>query len=133
MSDFSATPDEPALLREAMGILDAWDVPYDEQPSLLGLPDRLRRRDYNKYRLGTRRPDDPDVLKRARLICRIHAATLTIFPFSEQSANLWVQVPQRPFGGKSALDMMRLHGLEGIRQVELAVDNQFYPLENVAP
>jgi hypothetical protein len=29
--------------------------------------------------------------------------------------------------------MMRLHGLAGIRQVELAIDNQFYPLENVAP
>lgn len=111
-----------------MQVLDAWDIPLEEQPAYLGLPANLRRRDYNKYRLGMILPDDPQVHERTRLILRIHRATLTLFPFSEESANLWVQVPQRPFGGKSALEMMRVYGLRGMHQVDLAVDNQFHPL-----
>jgi hypothetical protein len=117
-----------ALLREAIQVLDAWRVPFDDQPGYLGLPGDLRRRDYNKYRLGTVRPDSLEVYERARLLNRIHHATLTIFPFSEESANLWVQVPQRCFGGQSALEVMRQYGLPGMRQVDLAVDNQFHPL-----
>lgn len=116
------------MLLEAIRVLDAWRVSYEEQPVYLGLPPDLRRRDYNKYRLGMVWPEKPEIYERARLINRIHRATLTIFPFSEESANLWVQVPQRPFGGKSALEVMRQHGLAGLRQVDLAVDNQFHPL-----
>jgi hypothetical protein len=37
-------------------------------------------------------------------------------------------VPQRPFGGKSALEVIRQEGLDGMRKVDLAVDNQFHPL-----
>lgn len=128
MTDSSVLKQQKAVLREAIRVLDAWQVPFEEQPAYLGLPRGLRRRDYNKYRLGLTWPDKPEVYERARLINRIHRATLTIFPFSEESANLWVQVPQRPFGGQSALDVMRRLGLAGMRQVDLAVDNQFHPL-----
>lgn len=128
MTDFKAGPRDREELREAIRVLDAWAVPFEDQPALLGLPDDLRRRDYNKYRLGTVLPASREIFERARLINRIHLGTLTIFPFSEQAANLWVQVPQRPFGGQSALDIMRQFGLAGLRQVDLAVDNQFHPL-----
>ena len=128
MTDHSDPETQSTAFRDAMSILDAWQVPFDEQAGYLGLPQDLRRRDYNKYRLGMRRPDTGEVYERSRLINRIHDATLTLFPFSEDAANLWVQVPLRPFGGKSALDMMRLYGLRGMRQVDLALDNQYDPL-----
>ena len=128
MSDAFPGADEAAVLRDAMGILDAWGVSYDEQPAYLGLAGIRRRRDYNRLRLGSRTPHDPEVLQRARLIRRIHDATLTLFPFSEDSANLWVQVPLRRFGGRNALEVMRPGGLQGLRQVDLAVDSQFDPL-----
>lgn len=128
MTDRSDSKTQHSVFRDAMRVLDAWQVPFDEQARYLGLPQDLRRRDYNKYRLGMLSPDDGEVYERSRLINRIHGATLTLFPFSEDSANLWVQVPLRPFGGKSALDMMRLYGLRGMRQVDLALDNQYHPL-----
>lgn len=125
MPDYSSQSANADSLRNALQILAAWGVSYDDQPAYLGMPGNLSRRDYNKLRLGSRRPENPEVYARARLIQQIHQATLTIFPFSEPSANLWVQIPQRPFGGKSALDIIRVHGLEGMNQVSLAVDNQF--------
>lgn len=123
-------PREPRarLLSEAIRILDAWGVNFKEQPALLGLPDDYSKRAYNRIRLGTQFPSIDEPYERARLINRIHQATLTLFPFSEASANLWPQVPQRPFGGQSALDIMRRHGLAGMRKVDLAVDNQYHPL-----
>lgn len=128
MTDPSGIKQKKAALREAIQVLDAWGVPFEDQPAYLGLPSDLRRRDYNKYRLGTVLPDDLEVYERVRLINRIHRGTMTIFPFSEEAANLWVQVPQRPFGGQSALEVMRQYGLAGMRQIDLAVDNQFHPL-----
>lgn len=125
--DLSRNP-RARLLAEAIRILDAWRVSDKDQPSLLGLTDAEQGRAYNRIRLGTQQPKGDEVYERAYLINRIHQATLTIFPFSEDSANLWVQVPQRPFGGRSALDMMRLYGLSGMRKVDMAVDNQYHPL-----
>lgn len=117
------------LLAEAIRILDAWQVPFSEQPALLGLPDDSSKRSYNRIRLGTQPPSSSETYERAYLINRIHQATLTLFPFSEASANLWPQVPQRPFGGKTALEMMHQYGLAGMRKVDLAVDNQYHPLD----
>jgi len=128
MSDLISSNQKTLLLAEAIRILDAWSVSSGDQPGLLGLSDKLHGRDYNRIRLGTQQPTEDEVYERARMINRIHQATLTLFPFSEDSAHLWVQVPQRPFGGKSALDMMQAHGLSGMHQVDLAVDNQFNPL-----
>jgi len=128
MTDSLGREQKSLLLSEAIRILDAWHVSGQDQPDLLGLSDKFHGRAYNRVRLGTQQPQGEEVYERARLINRIHQATLTLFPFSEDSANLWVQVPQRPFGGKSALDIMRKHGLSGMRQVDLAVDNQYHPL-----
>ena len=125
----SASPNAQAqLFAEAIRILDAWRVATKDQPALLGITNADGGRAYNRIRLGTQEPKGDEVQERAYLINRIHAATLTIFPFSEDSANLWVQVPQRPFGDRSALDMMKLYGLSGMRKVDLAVDNQYHPL-----
>lgn len=128
MSALDPRDPKALLLSEAIRILDAWGVPLTEQPALLGLPDDYGKRPYNRLRLGTQFPSIDEPYERARLINRIHQATLTLFPFSEASANLWPQVPQRPFGGRSALDVMRLYGLAGMREVDLAVDNQYHPL-----
>ena len=105
------------LLRDASFVLDQWHVPIEQRASLLGLGE-MKARDFAKIANGMHTSDDPVVIETAAMILTIHSATLKMFPHSEMSANLWVDVPQHIFGGKSVLQLLQQYGLEGLKTVD---------------
>ena len=127
----TANPDSKrqltALLRDAIQVLDQWKVPQQQQPRLLGLGSDLKQREYNRYRLGTVMSRNAAVYHFAKKILHIDDATQKLFPYSLQSARLWVTVEQPLLGGKSSLDIILEQGSRGLEQISLMIDNQFDP------
>jgi hypothetical protein len=117
------TRDELVLLTQrAFRLLDAWEVPKNLQPGLLGLAPGARRREVNRYRLGTPLPQDRDCYQRIGLLLKIDNILRKLFPHSEVSANLWVTTPNLRFGNTTPLETMLREGISGIRQVEQSLN-----------
>jgi hypothetical protein len=110
------------LTQHAFRLLDAWHVPKDQQVGLLGLAHGLKKRQVNRYRMGTPLPSDGDCYQRIDVLFKIDGILRKLFPHSELSANLWVTTPNLRYGGYTPLDTM-LKGLNGIRQVERSLNS----------
>ncbi|MEJ2308760.1 MAG: hypothetical protein P8Z78_05490 [Gammaproteobacteria bacterium] len=122
-----------SLLRDAIHVLDQWKVPHTLQPVLLGLGDNLKPREYNRYRLGTALSSNARVYRMAKKILHIDDATQKLFPFSLESARIWVTVGQPMLGGKSSLDIILEQGAAGLDQIMLMIDNQYDPYSPPPP
>ena len=83
----------------------------------------LRRREVNRYRLGTPLPIDKDCYQRIALLLRIDNTLRKLFPHSVMSANLWVTTPNLRFGRETPLDTMLRAGFAGIQQVERSLNS----------
>jgi hypothetical protein len=122
-----------SLLRDAIHILDQWKVPLAQQPVLLGLGNDLKPREYNRYRLGTALSKNAAVYHLAKKILHIDDATQKLFPYSLQSARIWVSVEQPLLGGKSSLDIILEDGYRGLEQISQMIDNQYDPYSAINP
>lgn len=111
------------LIRCASLILSKWNVPLEQRSVLLGMGN-LKKREYVKILNGYREIDEETVLPSCKLIVKIHQATRQLFPFSEESAQLWMSIPQRNFDGISSLEMIRDKGFEGLRLIENLLDGE---------
>jgi hypothetical protein len=105
------------LAREVMRVLDAWGVEPEHRTILLGLPAGTRPRMLNRYRSGDPFPDDEALLLHAHSILAIQSAMESIFPHNVGVGGYWITTPNHFFGGKTPLDIMVIHGLEGMRRV----------------
>ena len=121
MHSLSVQDDQSRLTQRAFRLLDAWDIPKDQQVGLLGLAPSLKKRQINRYRLGMPLPADGDCYQRIDLLFKIDGILCKLFPHSELSANLWVTTPSLRYGGATPLRTM-LKGLSGIRQVECSLN-----------
>mgnify|MGYP001038302294 FL=1 len=126
-SNQESTRELTSLLREAIQVLDHWKVPCEQQPVLLGLGDNLKPREYNRYRMGTAFCKDSSVYHLAQKILHIDDATQKLYPYSLESARIWVTVGQPLLGGKSSLDIILENGYRGLEQIALMIDNQYDP------
>jgi len=116
-----------AVTRSVFLILGDWEVPPAVMPALLGLDPSIKRREFNRYRLGSPLPDLPEVYQRALLLIDIENALHKMFPHSQISANLWVTTPRAKFANETPLDLMLRRGLDGIRTVSaLLTDPGFW-------
>jgi len=106
------------LTRDAFRLLDAWMIPKELQPQLLGLPTGLRKREINRYRMGMALPREGDSYRRIATLLRIDDMTRKMFPHSALSACLWVTTPNLRYGSRTPLDTMLEGGLEGMQRVE---------------
>jgi len=82
--------DESTRLRTAnfiMDLFDQWRVPLEDQRTLLGLPDTIRKRHMHKFAEDMPLPDDTDVMERAEHILGIADALRTYFPNSAHARN----------------------------------------------
>ena len=109
--------EQVAVTRSVFLILRDWEVPPEAMRPLLGLDPSMKRREFNRYRLGSPLPDLPEVYQRALLLIDIENALHKMFPHSQLSANLWVTTPRVKFGNETPLNLMLRGGLEGIRTV----------------
>ena len=109
--------DQSRLTQRAFRLLDAWNIPKQQQLELLGLTPGLKKRQINRYRMGTPLPTDGDCYQRIDMLLKIDDILRKLFPHSVLSANLWVTTPSLRYGGLTPLHTM-LKGFNGICQVE---------------
>jgi len=105
------------LARLVIQILDDWEVEPEDQPKLLGLPDKTRARALNRYRQGDPLPDDAATEQRLSYLLSIQKALQTVLPHNAAMTRYWVTSPNPRFANRSPLDVMLANGLAGMEQV----------------
>lgn len=121
MTDQASRKELIDTTQSAFRLLDAWMVPKDLHPRLLGLPADAKKRHINRYRMGTPIPQDGDSYQRIATMFRINDMLRKLFPHSELSACLWVTTPNLHYGSHMPLDSMLDGGLEGMLRVEASL------------
>jgi len=120
--------DEASRLRlanEIMGLFDHWQVSLDDQISLLGLPDEVRKRSLHKYCEDTPLPDDEKVLERAEHLIGISDALRTYFPNSPHARSLWMRTTSRKFPRVPPIQIMVRDGVSGLIRIRSHLDCTF--------
>jgi hypothetical protein len=111
------------VTRSVFHVFGDWEVPPRLMPELLGMEPDIKRRMFNRYRLGTPLPETGETYERALLFLDIDNALHKMFPHSQISASLWVTTPRVKFANETPLDLMLRRGLEGIRTVRAVLHN----------
>ena len=114
------------LTQAVMNLVDAWGLQTREAQELLGLPDKVRARSFNKFREGREAlPDDPHVLRRANYLLRISESLRTSFPRNPEMGGRWIRQPHRRFGRRTPLSIILGSGESGFIAVLSEVDCTF--------
>lgn len=108
------------LARMVVALFDHWRLSAPDQALLLGLsPDS--RATLARYRKGEPLADSADLLARAGHLLGIHKALRIIFPHDLELAYRWISTPNRRFGDRMPLEVMK-QGYEGILAVRRFLD-----------
>jgi len=109
------------LARLVVALLDHWELPPADEAVLLGLSPQSRST-VARYRRGEPLADNADLLSRAGHLLGIHKALRLLFPHDLDLAYRWVSTPNRRFGDRTPLEIMKRHGYEGILAVRRYLD-----------
>ena len=108
------------LARLIAKLFEHWGLSAPDQAMLLGLsPDS--RATLARYRRGEPLADSADLLARAGHLLGIHKALRIAFPHDIDLAYRWVTAPNRRFGDRAPLEVMR-QGFEGVLAVRRYLD-----------
>lgn len=119
--NLESRPARVALARQVMKLFELWELSTMDQAALLGLsPDS--RSALSRYRKGEPLAPSRDLLERAGHLLAIHKALRIAFPHNRDLVYRWVRAPNRRFGGRSPLDVMREQGYLGIVAVRRYLD-----------
>mgnify|MGYP006935344209 CR=1 FL=1 len=113
-----------ALTRKTMNVLDSWRLGSDEIRQILALPETVRGRSINKYRLHESFPDDPVVELRAGYLLRIGQALQTTYPTNAAMGARWMRQRHRRLGCVPLARMME-SGPGGLERVLAELDCAF--------
>jgi transcriptional regulator with XRE-family HTH domain len=108
------------LAKMVVSLLDHWKLPLNDQAALLGLSAQSRST-IARYRRGEPLADSADLLARAGHLLGIHKALRILFPNDRDLAYRWVGTPNRRFGERAPLEMMK-QGFEGLLAVRRYLD-----------
>jgi transcriptional regulator with XRE-family HTH domain len=103
-----------------VALLDHWKLPLNDQAALLGLSAQSRST-IARYRRGEPFGDNADLLARAGHLLGIHKALRIMFPHDRDLAYRWVSAPNRRFGSRAPLEIMK-QGFEGLLAVRRYLD-----------
>lgn len=120
LPDVRARESRAALARMVATLLDHWQVSAPDQALLLGLSDQSRST-LARYRRGEPLADSADLLARAGHLLGIHKALRILFPHDRDLAYRWVAAPNRRFGERAPLEIMK-RGFEGLLAVRRYLD-----------
>ena len=109
-----------SLARMVVTLLDHWQLSAADQALLLGLSGQSRST-LARYRRGEPLADNADLLARAGHLLGIHKALRILFPHDRDLAYRWVSAPNRRFGERAPLEIMR-QGFEGLLAVRRYLD-----------
>jgi hypothetical protein len=108
------------LARMVVRLLDLWKLGAADQAQLLGLSAQSRST-LARYRRGEPFADNADLLARAGHLLGIHKALRILFPHDRDLAYRWVSAPNRRFGERAPLEVMK-QGFEGLLAVRRYLD-----------
>jgi hypothetical protein len=108
------------LAKMVASLLDHWQLPLNDQAALLGLSAQSRST-IARYRRGEPLADNADLLARAGHLLGIHKALRILFPHDRDLAYRWVSAPNRRFGERAPLEIMK-QGFEGLLAVRRYLD-----------
>src|SRR5688572_30137509 len=108
------------LARMVVSLLDHWKLSPSDQAVLLGLSTQSRST-IARYRRGEPLADSADLLARAGHLLGIHKALRILFPHDLDLAYRWVSAPNRRFGERAPLEVMK-QGFEGLLAVRRYLD-----------
>ena len=118
--DLHARSSRERLARMVVALLDQWDLAPNDQAVLLGLSTQSRST-IARYRRGEPLADSADLLARAGHLLGIHKALRILFPHDRDLAYRWVTAPNRRFGERAPLELMK-QGFEGLLAVRRYLD-----------
>ena len=108
------------LAKMIVTLLDHWQLGTTDQALLLGLSADSRST-LARYRRGEPLADSADLLARAGHLLGIHKALRILFPHDRDLAYRWVSAPNRRFGERAPLELMK-QGFEGLLAVRRYLD-----------
>ena len=108
------------LAKMVVALLDHWQLSATDQAALLGLSAQSRST-VARYRRGEPFADSADLLARAGHLLGIHKALRILFPHDRDLAYRWVGAPNRRFGERAPLEVMK-QGFEGLLAVRRYLD-----------
>jgi len=117
--------DEQTRLRmanEIMELFGQWKVSLDDQHTLLGLPDSVRKRHMYKYGEDEPLPDDEQVMVRAEHMIGIADALRTYFPSSPHARSRFMCSHSKKFSKRVPLQVMLEDGISGLIRVRSHLD-----------
>ncbi len=95
------------LTRMTIGVLDGWRLETEQMRILLGLPENVRARAFQKFRDGRDAlPAEPEVIRRAQYLLRIADALRTTYPRNPHMGAQWLRQRHRRFGGRTPLSVI---------------------------
>lgn len=112
-----------ALMEAILAQFERWGVHRYNQPVLLGMDEM------SVLRQGNPLPDDVAVLERVGHLLAIDRALLKLYPDSPITRDRWISSPQPQLGGKSALELMLLGGLQAIKDVRVMLESELSALQ----
>ena len=119
------TPEERVLMtRATMSILDSWKLGTEEMRSVLGLPEKVRARSFQKFRSHDVFPDEPEIDRRADYVLRIAGALRTSYPTNPYMGERWLRQKHRRFG-RTPLAVLLEDGEQGLVIVLAELDCTF--------
>ena len=120
LPDVRTRESRAALARMVAKLLDYWQLGAADQAVLLGLSGQSRST-LARYRRGEPLADNADLLARAGHLLGIHKALRILFPHDRDLAYRWVSAPNRRFGERAPLEVMK-QGYEGLLAVRRYLD-----------
>ena len=118
--DLHARESRERLAHMVVSLLDHWNLAPNDQAVLLGLSTQSRST-IARYRRGEPLADSADLLARAGHLLGIHKALRILFPHDRDLAYRWVSAPNRRFGERAPLELMK-QGFEGLLAVRRYLD-----------
>jgi len=119
------TPESRLMLTKAtMSILDSWKLGNEEMRLVMGLPDKVRARSFQKYRSHESFPDEPGIQRRTDYVLRIAGALRTTYPTNPQMGGRWLRQKHRRFG-RTPLSVLLEGGEDGLIAVLAELDCTF--------
>jgi hypothetical protein len=113
------------MAKAVFRLFDHWQLEEHEQRSLLGLQEDGQRR------LATMRDEGllestAELNERALALLRIFRFLGMLFPDHPELARRWMKTPQPRLEERSALDAIKVQGLQGIRRVTVLLEEQLF-------
>lgn len=109
---------DAVALRAFFNLAREWQLGSDDQLILLGQPSR---RTFYRWRAGDVAGLPADTLERISVLLGIYKALAILLP-DPARAHAWVTRPNEAFGGRSALEVMRLGRVDDLYQVRRHLD-----------